>query len=378
MVDPVRQEVLALAHTIVLKVGTNLITHDDGRLNMERLEWLAAEIHQLCKQGRKVALVSSGAIGAGMGLLGLEKRPTDLRKLQAAAAVGQSALIEAYEKCLRPYGYHAAQILLTASDFDHRGRYLNMRNTLMALFEWGCVPIINENDTVSVAEIRFGDNDTLAAMVTNLLQAPLLILLTVVEGLYTSDPRHHAAAELLRTVASIDDRIAAMASDSRSTLGSGGMRSKLKAARLVTLAGEAVIIANGERPEVLEAVLRGEEAGTLFLPQGGLISARKRWIGLTAQPKGSYVVDPGARKAIVEQGRSLLAIGVIDIKGSFLKGDVVTLIDEEGNEFARGLSNYPATDAVRVLGLHSEQIAELLGNGAYEEVIHRDNLAVTV
>jgi glutamate 5-kinase len=378
MVDPVRQEVLALAHTIVLKVGTNLITHEDGRLNQERLAWLAAQIHQLRQQGRKVALVSSGAIGAGMGLLGLEKRPSDLRKLQAAAAIGQSALIEAYEKCLRPYGYHAAQILLTASDFDHRGRYLNMRNTLMALFEWGCVPIINENDTVSVAEIRFGDNDTLAAMVTNLLQAPLLILLTVVEGLYTSDPRQAAAAEMLRLVANIDDRIAAMASDSRSSLGSGGMRSKLKAARLVTLAGEAVIIANGERPDVLEGILQGYQVGTLFLPQGGLINARKRWIGLTAQPKGGYIVDPGARKAITEQGRSLLAIGIVDVKGSFLKGDVVALLDEEGNEFARGLSNYPATDAVRILGLHSEQITELLGNGAYEEVIHRDNLALTI
>jgi glutamate 5-kinase len=377
MIDPVRQEVLALAHTVVLKVGTNLITHEDGRLNQERLAWLAAQIHQLRQQGRKVALVSSGAIGAGMGLLGLEKRPADLRKLQAAAAVGQSALIEAYENCLRPYGCHAAQILLTASDFDHRGRYLNMRNTLMALFEWGCVPVINENDTVSVAEIRFGDNDTLAAMVTNLLQAPLLILLTVVEGLYTSDPRH-GSAELIRIVSNIDDRIAAMASDGRSSLGSGGMRSKLKAAKLVTLAGEAVIIANGERPDVLENILKGQPVGTLFLPQGGLVNARKRWIGLTAQPKGSYVVDTGARKAITDQGRSLLAIGVVDVKGSFLKGDVVNLLDEEGNEFARGLSNYPATDAVRILGLHSEQVAELLGNGAYEEVIHRDNLALTL
>src|SRR4051812_46344633 len=218
MIDPVRQEVIALAHTVVVKVGTNVLTGPDGQLDPARLRALTDQVYRLRQTGRKVVLVSSGAIGAGLGQLGLGRRPTDLRHLQACAAVGQSFLMRAYQECLAPYGIHTAQILLTASDFDNRGRYLNVRNTILTLFEWGVVPIINENDTVSVAEIRFGDNDHLAAMVTNLLRAPLLILLTVVEGLYASDPTTDPAAELLTTVPVIDPEVQEMAGGSRSTL----------------------------------------------------------------------------------------------------------------------------------------------------------------
>lgn len=378
MIDPVRQEVIALTHTVVVKVGTNVLTGADGRLDRARLQALTDQVQRIRQGGRKVVLVSSGAIGAGMGKLGIERRPTDLRHLQACAAVGQGFLMRAYEECLSQYGSHAAQILLTAGDFDNRTRYLNARNTIVTLFEWNCLPIINENDTVSIAEIRFGDNDKLAAMVTNLLQAPLLILLTVVEGLYASDPSTNPEAELIATVANLDNEVLGMAGSSRSALGTGGMRSKLRAARMVTAAGESVIMANGARAGILDAIFAGGQVGTLFLPHGTTMPAWKRWLGYTAQPRGRLVVDAGARNAVQTKGRSLLPIGVVQVTGTFGKGDVVVLCDTEGVEFARGLTNYSSTDADRICGLRSEQIAQALGAVPYEEVVHRDNLVVII
>ena len=376
MLDPVRQEVIALAHTVVVKVGTNVLAGPDGTLDPGRLQSLTDQVQRIRQSGRKVALVSSGAIGAGVGRLGLGKRPTDLRQLQACAAVGQGFLMRAYQECLDAHGTHTAQILLTAGDFDHRGRYLNARNTIVTCFEWGVLPIINENDTVSVAEIRFGDNDHLAAMVTNLLQAPLLVLLTNVDGLYASDPATNPDAQLVATVPQIDGSIMDMAGGSKSALGTGGMRSKIRAARLATAAGESVIMANGARPGVLDAIFAAEPVGTLFLPHGSTVPAWKRWLGYTARPRGRFVVDAGARKAVQEQGRSLLPIGVVQVQGAFGKGDVVSLCDADGVEFARGLTNYTAADAARILGLRTEQIAEVLGAIPYEEVVHRDNLVV--
>ena len=378
MIDPVRQEVIALAHTLVVKLGTNVLTGADGRLDLPRLRALTDQVHRLRQAGRKVVLVSSGAIGAGVGQLGLGKRPSDLRHLQACAAIGQSFLMRAYQECFAPHGTHTAQILLTAGDFDNRGRYLNVRNTIVTLFEWGVVPIINENDTVSVAEIRFGDNDHLAAMVANLLQAPLLVLLTVVEGLYASDPTTDPAARLLHTVPLIDSAVLDMAGGSRSALGTGGMRSKIRAARLATAAGESVIMANGTRPGVLDSILTGEPVGTLFLPHGGTVPAWKRWLGYTARPKGKLVVDAGARAALERSGSSLLPIGVVQVSGTFGKGDVVALWDTTASEFGRGLTNYSSADAARIVGLRTEQIAEVLGTLPYEEIVHRDNLVVIV
>lgn len=378
MLDPVRQEIIVSAHTVVVKVGTNVLAGSDGRLDPGRLQSLTDQLVRLRQNGRKVALVSSGAVGAGVGRLGLGKRPTDLRHLQACAAVGQNFLMRAYQECLEKHGLHAAQILLTAGDFDSRSRYLNARNTILTLFEWGVLPIINENDTVSVAEIRFGDNDHLAAMVTNLLQAPLLILLTVVEGLYSADPSTDPSAKLMTTVHQIDADVVGMAGGTKSTLGTGGMRSKLRAARLATAAGESVIMANGARPNVLDEIFRCEPVGTLFLPQGTTIPAWKRWLGYTARPKGRLVVDAGARTAVQSKGRSLLPIGVVQVVGHFNKGDVVSLCDMEGIEFARGLSNYSAADAGKIVGLRTEQLAEVLGTAPYEEIVHRDNLVVIV
>ena len=376
MLDPVRQEIIALAHTIVVKVGTNVLTGADGTLDPARLQGLAYQVQRIRCTGRRVALVSSGAIGAGIGRLSLGKRPTDLRHLQACAAVGQSFLMRAYEECLSGKGAQTAQILLTASDFDNRTRYLNARNTILTLFEWDCLPIINENDTVSVAEIRFGDNDHLAAMVTNLLQAPLLVLLTVVDGLYGSDPGTDPDAQIVSTVPHIDAAIIDKAGESRSPLGSGGMRSKLRAARLVTEAGESVVIANGLKSGVLDAIMAAEPVGTLFLPHGGTMPAWKRWLGYTARPRGRLVVDAGARIAVESNGRSLLPIGVIEVAGDFHKGDVIALTDAGGTEFARGLTNYSAEDASRIRGLRTEQIAKALGSVPYEEIVHRDNLVV--
>jgi len=375
MIDPVRQEVIALAHTVVVKVGTNVLARPDGTLDPARFEALAGQIHRLRASGRKVALVSSGAIGAGVGRLELGRRPTDLRHLQACAAVGQSFLMRAWEDCLARHGIPTAQLLLTAADFDSRTRYLNIRNTVVTLFEWGCLPVVNENDTVSVAEIKFGDNDHLAAVLTNCLQAPLLVLLSVVDGLYTADPTADPDAKPLSTVPNVDD-VLGHAGPTKSALGSGGMRSKLRAARLCTVAGESVILASGHRDGVLDAIFRAEPVGTLFLPHSATLPAWKRWLGYTARPRGRLVVDSGARNAVQNKGRSLLPIGVVEVGGSFGKGDVVSICDPEGVEFARGLTNYPSATIERVRGVRTEQIAEVLGACPYEEVVHRDNLVV--
>lgn len=378
MIDPVRQEVIAHAHTVVVKVGTNVLTRADGTLEPARLQVLADQLQRIRTTGRKVALVSSGAIGAGMGRLGLAARPTELPRLQACAAVGQALLMRAYEDCLARHNIPTAQILLTFGDFDNRARYLNARNTILTLFEYGCLPIINENDTVSVAEIRFGDNDSLAAMVTNLLQAPLLVLLSVVDGLYTGDPHADPTAELVRTVPVIDGSVMEKAGASKSALGSGGMRSKLRAARLATVAGESVLMANGSQPGILDAIFACQPVGTLFLPHQSTMSAWKRWLGYTAQPRGRLIVDAGARRAVQDQGRSLLPIGLVKVVGSFHKGDVVALCDVDGVEFARGLTNYATAAAERIRGLRTEQVRETLGEAPYEEVVHRDNLVVIV
>jgi glutamate 5-kinase len=378
MLDPVRQEILLSAPTVVIKVGTNVLTRADGTLEPARVQALADQIHRVRAAGRKVALVSSGAIGAGVGRLGLGHRPTDLRELQACAAVGQAFLMRAYEDCLRQHQIPTAQLLLTAGDFDSRSRYLNARNTIVTLFEWGCLPIINENDTVSVAEIRFGDNDHLAALVTNLLQAPLLVLLTNVDGLYTADPAEDPGARLVETVPLIDGEVMDKAGAGRSVLGSGGMRSKLRAARLATAAGESVIMANGATEGILDIIFAAEPAGTLFLPHRGTMPAWKRWLGFAARPKGRLVVDAGARNAVETKNRSLLAIGIVQTAGTFGKGDVVALCDLDGVEFARGLTNYPSAVVDRLRGLRSDQIRQTLGECPYEEVVHKDNLVVTV
>jgi len=379
MTDLLRQEIATAASTLVVKVGTRVLTHPDGRLDPERITRLAEQVHRVVATGRKVVLVSSGAVGAGMGRLGLRRRPDDLAHLQAVAAVGQSLLVEAYERAFAAHGYHAAQVLLTADDLNNRIRYLNARNTILTLLKLGAVPVINENDTVAVDELlyTFGDNDRLAAIVTNLIRAPLLVLLSDVEGLYDGDPAD-PNSRVIPVVRRLKADVLRLARDHSGGLGRGGMASKLEAARLVTGGGESVIIAGGNTPDVLPRIVSGELVGTLILAQGQTVAARKRWIGFAVQPRGHVAVDAGAQRVIVREGRSLLAIGVVGVTGHFAKGDVVSLRGPDGAEFARGLCNYPAEEVERIQGLKTDQIAEMLGHCPYDEVVHRDNMVVTV
>ncbi len=379
MTDLLRQEIVTAADTIVVKVGTRVLTADDGTLSDSQIANLAEQLDRLIATGRRVAIVSSGAVGAGMGQLGMAKRPQRLPQLQAVAAIGQTFLVQAYDRHLRAHGHHAAQLLLTASDLDDRTRYLNVRNTILALFENGAVPIINENDTVSVEEFRtsFGDNDRLAALVTNLLRAPLLIILSDVDGLYDGNPTNPKST-VIPTVTKLDDSIWSYVNDSTQAHSKGGMSSKLHAASIATRAGENVIIASGRQPDTLQRILAAESVGTLFLAQGASVTARKRWIGYTVQPRGFLVLDDGARRAVEQQGRSLLPIGVTDCGGDFQTGDIVALRGPNGTEFARGLINYSLSDMRRIKGLQTDTIADALGRCPYEEVIHRDNLLVTV
>ncbi len=378
MMDLLRQEIAAEARLLVVKVGTRVLTTPSGQLDEARVATLAEDLHATRASGRKVVLVSSGAVGAGMGRLQIATRPTDVARLQAVAAVGQSYLVQAYDRALHRLGSLAAQVLLTAEDLNDRTRYLNVRNTLLRLLELGAIPVINENDTVSVEELAttFGDNDHLAAMVTNLLRAPLLILLSDVNGLYDGDPAD-PSSQVISTVTHLDDSVLALARDGAQELSKGGMASKLAAARMATAAGENVIIANGHQANIVSSILHGDTVGTLITAQRSTVASRKRWIGFTARPKGNLRLDEGAVRAVREQGRSLLPIGLVQVTGEFEKGDVVSLRDAQGTEIARGLTNYAAQELARIVGLRTEQITGVLGHCPYHEVVHRDNLALT-
>ncbi|QDT34579.1 glutamate 5-kinase [Thalassoglobus polymorphus] len=375
MKDIVRQEVVAQARTIVVKVGTNVLSREDDQLDVERISSLADQIHRIRETGRRVVVVSSGAVGAGLGLLGLSERPKDLPHLQAAAATGQASLIRSYDDALKRHGYQAAQMLLTANDFRNRDRYLNVRNTLNTLFEYGVVPIINENDTVSVKEVKFGDNDQLAVMVSNLLDCPLLVILSVVDGLFDGDPRD-PASKRFSLINHCDDAMMSYALNIRSSRGTGGMLSKLQSVRMATAVGECVVIANGTDPQVLDRVLAAEDVGTLFTAKGQLIPAWKRWIGFTVKPRGSLQLDAGAVRAVEHNGKSLLPIGIASVQGSFQRGELVSICDVDGKEFARGLTNYDAMTVSKIVRKRTDELENILGDVSYTEVIHRDNLCV--
>jgi glutamate 5-kinase len=377
MADLVRQEVLADCRLCVVKVGTRVLTDDTGRLNLDQLHHLVDEIALLRQKGLQVVLVSSGAVGAGMGSLGLASRPADVATLQAVAAVGQSKLMHHYDFAFQSHHLQTAQVLLTAEDLTDRSRYLNVRNTLLRLLELGTIPIVNENDTVAIDELvaRFGDNDRLAALVTNLLRAPVLVILSDVKGLYDGNPSQ-PSSQVIPVVRQVDDKILELVNDEKSSLSRGGMTSKLQAARMVTLSGENAIIASGKERSFLDRIFSGESLGTLFLAQGKSVTPWKRWIGFSAQSKGEVTLDQGAQEAIIHRGRSLLSIGVRRVKGTFGKGDVITLLDTEERAIARGLTNYSSDELQRIRGLASIEIAEVLGHVPYEEVIHRDNLLV--
>lgn len=375
--SPVNQrETLRQSKRLVVKVGTALLAAGGGTLNTRFLGRLAAEIADLRKQGREVILVSSGAIGSGMQAMGCREKPRTIPAKQALAAIGQPRLMQAYTQVFRRRGLHVAQILLTAEDIDQRQRYAHARNTLLEILRLGVIPIFNENDTVAVDEIKFGDNDTLSAHITHLAGADALILLTDVAGLYSEDPGVNPRARLLSRVERVDSKIEALAGGARGGLGTGGMATKIRAAKMVTAMGEKMVIAAGREPGVLKKIISGEEIGTLFLPLGDKLTARKRWIAFALKSRGRLSLDAGAVAAVRQQGKSLLPSGIRGVEGNFQAGDSVGLVDAEGREFGRGLVQYPAAEVRKLAGAKTTEIEKILGYKAGDEVIHRDDLVL--
>jgi glutamate 5-kinase len=371
MTRETRTALMAHVKSVVVKLGTNVLANERGLLDETQIARIADQVVALESQGRRVVVVSSGAIAAGMGDLALAKRPGALPQLQACAAVGQARLMMMFDEALKRHGRHAAQILLVRGDVEDRSRYLNIRNCINALQAYGAVPVINENDTVSVDEIRFGENDILAAMVTNLLRADLLVLLTTVDGVFR-DKARKARFDVVRDMT----EVMAAADATRSSLGSGGMPTKLQAAEKVTQAGEMAAIANGRRAGILVDLLAGEPVGTLFLPKSRKMSARQRWIGLTRRPCGNILIDAGAARAVLAR-KSLLASGITAVEGTFDAGDVVAIVGPAGEAVAQGLANYSSDDLGKIKGLRTSRFAAVLGEKTYDEVVHADNLVLT-
>jgi glutamate 5-kinase len=374
---PVASRQLPRVRRLVVKVGSSLIASAGEGLAPLRIQRLADELAATWQLGVEIALVSSGAIAAGMGRLGLASRPRSIPEKQAAAAVGQSQLMWHYEQAFSQHLLQVAQVLLTQEDISHRARYLNARNTLMTLLHFRVLPIINENDTVAVEEIKVGDNDNLAALVAHLIDADLLVILTDVDGLYTGDPRRDPSARRLELVETITPELARLVwDDDEEQISVGGMGTKLQAAQKAVTSGIPMVIAGGEEPQVIRRILRGEPVGTYFLPRGDRLAARKRWIAFAAPPQGRLYVDHGACRAVAEGGKSLLPSGLLGVEGEFDAGEVVGLLDPEGKEFARGVTNYAAQDLQKICGAKTTVITQVLGHKSFDEVIHRDNLVV--
>ncbi len=372
----ISRRLLHKARRLVVKVGSGLIAAPGAGLDAERIGQLADDLARVVAAGKEAVLVSSGAIASGMARLGLSERPRSIPEKQAAAAVGQSALMWHYEQAFARHGLKVAQVLLTQEDISHRARYLNARNTLLTLLDFGVLPIVNENDTVAVEEIKVGDNDNLSALVAHLIDADLLVLLTDVDGLYTGDPRLNPDAHRIDVVEAVTEEIHRLAQDGEGTVSVGGMSTKLQAAEKAMASGFPMVIASGREAHTLERLLKGEPAGTIFLPTRDRLGARKRWLAFAVPPQGRLTVDAGAKRALTERGKSLLPSGVVEVEGEFQAGEVVALATADGKEFARGLTNYDAEELRRIRGAKTTAIEAILGYKRLDEVIHRDNLAV--
>jgi glutamate 5-kinase len=368
---------IASARRVVVKVGSSLVTNDGRGLDATAIARWCKQIAALRAEGREVVLVSSGAIAEGMKRLGWEKRPSAVNELQAAAAVGQMGLAQVYESCFHKHDLASAQILLTHDDLADRKRYLNARATLLTLLSLGVVPIINENDTVVTDEIKFGDNDTLGALVTNLIEADALIILTDQPGLYTADPRRDPDATLVSEGVAGDEALEAMAGGAGSGIGKGGMLTKIIAARRAAKSGAHTVVASGREPDVLVRLAAGEAIGTALKAAMPTVTARKAWLADHLQVRGSLTLDAGAARALVSGGKSLLPVGVTAVSGEFERGEVVAVRDTDGAEIARGLTNYSGTDARKIMRRASSEIEILLGYSEGPELIHRDNLVLT-
>ena len=371
------QQELTTYKRVVVKIGSSLVASSEGGLHLDRIERLAEEFGRLQTHNRQLVLVSSGAIVAGISHLALKSYPQDVPLQQAAAAVGQSRLVRAYEMAFEKSQHKIAQILLTHQDLADRRRFLNARHTLATLLQLGVIPIINENDTVAVDEIRFGDNDTLAGQIAHLIDADLLVILSDVNGLYEEDPRLNPSAKLIPLVPAITKQIENLAGTSRTQASRGGMVTKIQAAKQAGRFGVPTLLLNGETPNTLGQALEGNSSGTFFASQESSLTNRKQWIAFTLRPKGEIMLDAGAVTALVLRGKSLLASGILSVKGSFLTGSPVSCTTEEGIVFAQGLSNYSAETLQRIKGKQTSEIQQLLGALEYKEVIHRDNLALT-
>ncbi len=361
---------------VVIKIGSSLLTRGGQGLDKTAIAAWVGQIAHLKQQGIDVALVSSGAVAEGMCRLNLKVRPRTLHELQAAAAIGQMGLVRVFDDNFQQHGRHAAQVLLTHDDLSNRKRYLNARSTLLTLINFGVVPIINENDTVATDEIRFGDNDTLAALVANLIEAELLIILTDQKGLFTRDPSIYSDATLISEISVNDTRLETMAGESRSGLGRGGMYTKVRAARLASRSGAATIVAAGVIDDVIKKIIGGDELGTHFLPDAEPLLSRKRWLAGQLQIKGQLVLDTGAIHALKNEGKSLLPVGVKSVSGLFERGELVSCSDENGIEIARGLINYSKTETQLIAGKNSSEFESILGYLDDMELIHRDNMVL--
>jgi glutamate 5-kinase len=370
------RSVIADAGRIVVKVGSALVTNDGRGLDHARLARWAEQIAAISKLGKEVVLVSSGAIAEGIKRLGWTKRPHALNELQAAAAVGQMGLVEAYERGFRAHGLQTAQVLLTHADLADRERYLNARSTLRTLLALKVIPIINENDTVTTDEIKVGDNDTLGALVANLIEADALIILTDQPGLYTADPRKHPDAEFVHEAVAGDPKLEAMAGGAGTGIGTGGMLTKILAAKRAARSGAHTVIASGREDQVLERLAKGEAIGSQLLAHQEPLAARRQWLADHLQVRGKLVLDPGAVQALAGQGKSLLPIGVVEVLGEFQRGEVVGCVDGDGRDIARGLVNYSAEEARKIVRKQTAEIEGILGYLEEPELIHRDNLAL--
>jgi len=361
---------------IVVKLGTSLLTAKKNRLDKGRIGSIVGQIAELWDKGNEVLLVTSGAIGAGMGLLKMNERPHSLQKLQACAAVGQSELMRIYDHFFSKKGRLTAQLLLTAEDLSDRKRYLNAKNTLHTLLEEGIVPIINENDTVSTEELRFGDNDKLSGLVANLIGADLLVMLTDVDGLFRCDAKGRKLGICIKEVTQITDEVKKLAHKTKTKLGIGGMTSKIEAGKLCIDSGICCVVANGCKKDILLNIMEGKPEGTTFLPRGVKITAKKHWIAHSAKVRGRIIVDSGAKDALIIKKKSLLSSGIVDLQGNFIAGDVISVIDKSNKEFARALTNYSSSEIRKIKGLKTSQIKNALGYKSSDEVLHRDNLVV--
>ncbi|HOK07217.1 MAG TPA: glutamate 5-kinase [Syntrophales bacterium] len=370
-----RKEIFGKVKKVLIKIGSAVLTGENG-LDLNIIEHLVDQMVDLKKRGCHVVIVTSGAIASGKHRMGITAPLKSMPQKQAAAAIGQSRLMRVYSNAFGKHGIYVAQILLTMSDLTDRRRFLNIRNTLFTLLDWGVVPIINENDTVATDEIKFGDNDQLAAMIANIIEAHLLINLTSTEGLYDRNPARSKKARVIPLVRHISDDIEAVATSEATDVGTGGMRSKVLAAKKVVAFGIPYIIASGKDPCILKDLFAGKEKGTLFLPMAEHLTSRKHWIAYTLRSRGKIILDEGAKKALIEQGKSLLPSGIVGVEGDFGVGDPVLCVDTEGNILAKGIVNYGAAECRKIMGLKSSKIAQVLGYKDYDEVIHRDNMAV--